>query len=292
MKVERTERQQQIEKLSQLAIQALIMEVTVNPKPGLVDPVSPGPHPDMDVFTFITSAMSLQPYFKQAAQLGSQAGLQAGPSLFEQLRVIGKRAETNMFAATHGVNTHKGAIFSLGIIVAAAGATIDVASNIRSNQIFAITKKMLTGVLESDFKHLSHRNPESLTAGERQFLQYGKTGIRGEAAAGFPTVSQLALPFLRQTTGPTMDRLLDTLIKIAGATSDSNLIKRAGTPAITEWMNEQSRQYFARGGSQTTAGQAFLRELNQVFLERGLSLGGSADLLILTIYFGLLEALF
>ncbi|GAB6091971.1 triphosphoribosyl-dephospho-CoA synthase CitG [Furfurilactobacillus curtus] len=292
MTAELNERQQQIERLGQLAVQALMMEVTVNPKPGLVDPVNQGPHPDMDVFTFITSAMSLQSYFNQAARLGSQAGLQAGPTLFGQLRAIGKKAETSMFTATHGVNTHKGAIFSLGIIVTAAGATIDVDSNLRSNQIFDIAKQMLTGVLKSDFTNLSHRDPESLTAGERQFLKYGKTGIRGEATAGFPTVRELALPFLRQTTGTTMDRLLDTLIKIAGETSDSNLIKRAGTPAITQWMKEQSRQYFARGGSKTTAGQAFLHDLNQVFLERGLSLGGSADLLILTIYFGLLEDLF
>ncbi|MGV0168680.1 triphosphoribosyl-dephospho-CoA synthase [Furfurilactobacillus sp. WILCCON 0119] len=286
-------RDEQADQLAQTAERALLYEVTVNPKPGLVDPVSAGPHPDMNVFTFIDSATSLRPYFYQCAQVGlaviEPVNWQA---VFEQIRALGIIAEQTMFTATKQVNTHKGAVFSLGVLVTATAAQLAVGYKYSSEQVFAITKQMLAGLSKRDFDRLKQRNPQQLTAGERQFLKYGKLGIRGEAEAGFPTVATLALPFLRQQTGSVMDRLLNVLIKIAGETDDSNLIKRAGNPEITTWMHEQSEQFFQLGGAQAPAGRAALVKLNQAMFDQHLSLGGSADLLILTIFCGLQEGLF
>ena len=148
---------------------------------------------------------------------------------------------------------------------------------------------MLQGLTEIDVHQLLAMPVKSPWSFWSHFLKYGKAGIRGEAEAGFPTVVELALPFLRQRQGTTMERLLDTLMRIAGNTDDSNLIKRAGDAKITDWMHVQSNHYFELGGSRTSAGQVFLKQLNEIFLSRNLSLGGSADLLILTIYFALLE---
>lgn len=283
--------QQLASTLSQVGERALLYEVAVNPKPGLVDPVSAGPHPDMTVFTFIDSATSLREYLHRCALAGQRFEQTEGelPELFGQLRRLGQHAEQMMFETTNGVNTHKGAIFSLGVLAAATAQQLTVNDKYATNEVIAITKQMLQGLTENDFKKIKATSPASLTAGERQFLKYGKAGIRGEAEAGFPTVVELALPFLRQRQGTTMERLLDTLMRIAGNTDDSNLIKRAGDAKITDWMHVQSNHYFELGGSRTSAGQVFLKQLNEIFLSRNLSLGGSADLLILTIYFALLE---
>jgi len=96
------------------ALRALLYEVTVNPKPGLVDPLSAGPHPDMNAFMFIDSALSLAPYFNACAAAGVAYTAVDLTGLFKQIRGIGVQAEQTMFAATKGVNTHKGAVFSLG----------------------------------------------------------------------------------------------------------------------------------------------------------------------------------
>lgn len=272
----------------QKALRAVLYEVTVNPKPGLVDPVSQGAHKDMDVFTFIDSAVSLQPYFEQAYQIGLKADTDDLVSIFQTLRVAGKTAEETMFQATTGVNTHKGAIFSLGILLAATGYAHRY--NRQSTvEILTTVKGMLINLTQADFAKLSAKQVGQQTAGERQFLQFGKTGIRGEAEAGFPTVAELGLPFLRKATGTRNQQLLDTLLFIASGTEDSNLIKRAGTPTVIDWLKPQIDQYFKLGGSKTKAGMQFLEKLDQVFIERNLSLGGSADLLILTTYLALLE---
>lgn len=272
----------------QKALRAVLYEVTVNPKPGLVDPLSQGAHQDMDVYTFIDSAVSLQPYFEQAYQIGFEADTQDLPLIFQILREAGKDAEQTMFEATEGVNTHKGAIFSLGILLAATGYEHRYHRQ-STLGILATVKGMLINLTSADFANLNAKEAGLQTAGERQFLKFGKTGIRGEAEAGFPTVTEIGLPFLKNTVGTRNQRLLDTLLFIASGTQDSNLIKRAGTPEIVGWLKPQIDQYFMLGGSKTNAGMKFLEELDQTFIDRNLSLGGSADLLILTIFLALLE---
>ncbi|MFL2028998.1 triphosphoribosyl-dephospho-CoA synthase CitG [Loigolactobacillus zhaoyuanensis] len=275
------------DRIVQNALKALLYEVSVTPKPGLVDPQTHGAHPDMTVFTFIDSTLSLERYFQACVQAGQRFAGSELTQLFIQIRPLGVQAEKDMFAATSNVNTHKGAIFSLGVLVTAVAYLTQVQATFTAVDIQTVVKKMLVDLVENDFKQLQQKIPAELTAGERHFLKYGKTGIRGEAQAGFPSVFQTALPFLTTSTGSVNQRLLDTLMHIAQCCDDSNLIKRAGDPAILIWVRQQTQMFFTLGGSKTIAGTDFLRQLDATFTAKKLSLGGSADLLILTIFLGL-----
>jgi triphosphoribosyl-dephospho-CoA synthetase len=209
--------------------------------------------------------------------------------LFEQIRPLGITAEQEMFAATNNVNTHKGAIFSLGILVAATGVLERQKIPYDTTKLMMVVEKMLTHLLKNDFADLSAK--KELTAGEKQFLQYGKGGIREEAAAGYPTVIKVALPYLRRNNGTRNQRLLNTLMLIVKSSQDSNLIKRAGNVNVLPWVKEKVDFFFSLGGSQTEGGRLYLEQLDNLFIEKNLSLGGSADLLILTIYCALLEGI-
>ena len=265
-----------IEEIAQNALKALLYEVVTNPKPGLVDPVDVGSHPDMNVYMFIDSSLSLRKYFVQAAEIGFNFAGQDLRQMFELLRQAGIKAEKTMFAATNNVNTHKGAVFSLGLFVCASSYCQKHGGN-----EFEIIQMMTKGLVKHDL------GKKSETAGERQFLQYGKGGVRAEAEAGYPLVRDVALPFLAQTSGDLNTRLLDTLMKIVSEIEDSNLIKRAGNVEVIDWAHKQAQKYLSLGGYGTQAGKQFMLELNRIFKEKNYSLGGSADLLIITIFMGL-----
>lgn len=270
------------------ALAALLYEVTVNPKPGLVDPISNGSHLDMDVFTFIDSSQSLRPYFSAAYDLAVNFKEKDLTQLFNELRKLGMIAEKDMYAATNGINTHKGAIFSLGIFLTAV-AYLKKQQNYSIMALQQTIKKMLSELLEDDFKSINMKNNEELTAGEQQFLKYKTRGIRGEAADGYPVVFNYGLSYLKASTGSLNQRLLDTFMYIAEHTSDSNLIKRAHSVAILTEMKNFTAHYFKLGGSKTKEGIEYLYKLDKLFIERNLSLGGSADLLILTIFVAKIE---
>lgn len=265
-----------IEEIAQKALKALLYEVVTNPKPGLVDPADVGSHPDMNVYMFIDSSLSLEKYFVQAAEIGFNFTGQDLRQMFELLRQAGIKAEKAMLAATNNVNTHKGAVFSLGLFVCASS----YCQNSHQDE-FEVIQQMTKGLVERDL------GKKKDTAGEKQFLQYGKGGVRAEAEAGYPLVRDVALPFLAQTKGELNARLLDTLMKIVSEIEDSNLIKRAGNIEVISWAHNQAKKYLALGGYGTQAGKHFMLELNSIFKEKNYSLGGSADLLIITIFMAL-----
>ena len=178
-----------------------------------------------------------------------------------------------MFAATKGVNTHKGTIFSLRILTGAVGVLK------QGNQMINRADLLATDLdgLKKDTK---------LTAGEQQYLAYGHTGIRGEAASGFPTIFEYGLPILVNRQGATQnDRQLEALLVMARHTENSTLIKRAGDPAILKWKKDQQLDHlFDLGELGTSEGRQFLTALETTFSASHLSLGGAADLLIATIF--------
>lgn len=261
-------------KLASDALKALLYEVDVQPKPGLVDPIDHSTHLDMGAFTFIDSAISLQPYFKEFAQTGIDFEGEDLTELFALIRPIGIEAEKPMYQATGGVNTHKGAIFSLGILLAAAGFDQENIQN--------IVKRMLRGLVESDFKDLNQK--ADLTNGERMYLQYGITGIRGEAEKGFPLVFEKSLPFLQARFGNDFGTvLLDTLMVIVSESYDSNVVKRGNLESL-ENVQKYAENILEVGGCSHPEGQEILADMNSYCNENNLSLGGSADLLIITIF--------
>ncbi|MBA1392742.1 triphosphoribosyl-dephospho-CoA synthase [Lactobacillus sp. XV13L] len=264
--------------ITQNALRALLYEVVTLPKPGLVDPASPGPHPDMDVYTFIDSSLSLTKYFTAAEKIGRSFTGSDLTAMFFQLRQKGVAAEHDMFSATNGVNTHKGAIFALGIFVCAESY-----SQTNGTELFATITKMCRGLVEHDLV----QNNQHKTAGEQEFLKYGTGGARAQAEQGYPTVREAALSFLQNSTGTLQTRLLDTLMKIATVTVDSNLIKRAGSYDAARWLQKRATEYLDLGGYATAAGKKCLLRLNEECLTHNYSLGGCADLLIVTIFVGL-----
>ena len=268
------------------ALKGLLYEVSLNPKPGLVDPVSMGSHTDMNMFTFIDSSLSLKSYLDKAFKLGRNFEGSDLTLLFNALRAEGVLAEQTMFNATNNVNTHKGAIFSLGIwVTAIAYSTKDGSATM--TEVRRVIQRMVEGLIEKDLAS----NRVAMTAGEQQFQTYQLTGIRGEAVNGFPGVAEIAVPFLQATFGTMTQRLLDTLMKIAATLEDSTLIKRAKTPDVLAEIKEWTSIYFKLGGSHTEEGMKYLYDLDRVFIERNLSIGGSADTLILTIFIGQLTGL-
>lgn len=260
------------------ALASLLYEVVVNPKPGLVDPVDNGAHRDMDVFTFINSSLALEDYLIAAEQIGVSFTGSDLTEMFLKLRARGKLAEQEMYAATKGVNTHKGAIFSLGIFVTARSFALK-----SQEDTFAVIRAMCAGLVKHDLGKL--KKPQ--TAGEKQFIEYGAGGVRQIAQAGYPVVEKMALPFLKERKGRLNQRLLDTLMLIASQTQDSTFIKRSGGLQKLNWLHKISLHFLKLGGSETTAGLDFIKEQNKVFKQHNYNLGGCADLLIVTIFMAL-----
>ncbi len=259
------------EELAKLAVQSLLCEVYATPKPGLVDQNNNGSHKDMDLPLFLTSAAVLWRYFRQCAGIGLAGG--QPKAVFEKLRRAGMEAETRMLRATGGVNTHKGAIFSLGILCGAAAMVSprhwkDPA--VLSRQAAAIAG----GVVRNDYACME----TPVTAGEKLFARYGITGARGQAEAGFPAAFRVGLPALEAGLEKGLsfnDSLCAALLHIIATTRDTNLIKRGGMAACGQIQAMlQSLLH-----TDPYPPKEILEDLDKAFIRQNLSPGGSADLL-------------
>lgn len=258
-----------------LAVRALLYEVCTTPKPGLVDRSNSGSHGDMDIYTFMDSAAALWPYFARCVRVGRSTASQPAAETFAALRWPGKLAEGDMLAATNGVNTHKGAIFSLGLACGALGRLErerwgDPACVL--SQVAAMT----AGTVERELA--GHDRGGAATAGERFYLQYGVTGVRGQAEKGFPTVLEHGLPALEG--GLAQGRSLDeagsaAMLTLLAHTTDTNMISRGGIDVQRE-ESARLRQLLER---EPYPGRDILEALDREYIGRDLSPGGSADLL-------------
>lgn len=278
------------------ALEALIFEASLYPKPGLVDPKSNGAHTDMNYQTFRQSCDALAPFLIDYTQIGlNHKG--TATQLFEKVRKHGQLAETAMLAQTNGINTHKGANFSFALLLSAAGKVIQEEqfsipfSDKETTKILAYVKAMTTNLVQTDFTDLS--NKKTLSYGEKLFLNHGITGIRGEAAAGYPALHQLALPFLRtQRQKDQRMTFLLLLLKLMATIEDANVINRGG---IDAWQNVKKQSgdllnHFSITRSSQQLERA-LTNFDQVLIKDHLSPGGSADLLALSFFFAKLEGL-
>ncbi len=258
---------------------ALQQEVTVTPKPGLVDRNNNGAHKDMTIRHFFASANALRPYFCKFAEAGFLSRDEAPAVCFQKLRAIGIEAESAMLAATRGVNTHKGAIFSLGLCCAAAGR-LDPATWSVEN-ILQECAAMASGLVGKDFSGVTAHNAQ--TAGENLYVRYGITGIRGQAEAGFPAVAINGLPVLRQglAQGHSLNDVgCATLLHLICTSEDTNLIHRGGMTTKEEITSRLKTMLAQTPYPPITD----IETLDKEFIERNLSPGGSADLLALTFF--------
>lgn len=262
--------------ISRLAVQSLLCEVYATPKPGLVDRNNNGSHKDMDLMLFLRSSGVLWRYFRRCAQIGLAGG--AAEEVFAKLRQAGLEAEQEMLKATGGVNTHKGAVFSLGILCGAAAMLPPdawEAPMTLSRQAAAMTR----GIVRKDYETMEH----PVTTGEKLFEQYGLTGARGQAEAGFPAVFRVGLPVLEEGLRKGVcfnDCLCVTLLHIIATTWDTNLIKRGGMAAYGQI--QAMLQPLLR--AEPYPGMKILEDLDNAFIRQNLSPGGSADLLSATCF--------
>ncbi|HCI65001.1 MAG TPA: triphosphoribosyl-dephospho-CoA synthase CitG [Clostridiales bacterium] len=261
---------------ARLAVQALLYEVAVTPKPGLVDRENSGSHRDMDMFTFLASGAGLYPYFARCVEIGRQGG--TPEETFRALRAPGLLAEGQMLASTGGVNTHKGAIFSMGILCGALGR-LERQDWGKPDRVLAQCAAMTKGLTAQDFAGLT---PETArTAGQKLYLRCGVTGVRGQAEAGFPAVGKVGLPKLEAalSQGKSIDQAgCAALLAMLADTVDTNMIHRGGCEQA-QAASGQAKRLLER---EPFPSAKALEEMNRVFVEKNLSPGGTADLLAMT----------
>ena len=274
------------------ALRAMLYEIAVHPKPGLVGPCDAGAHGDMTRFTFIDSAAALAPWMALFARAGFRHGAADPGSLLPRIRRIGLRAERAMFRATGGVNTHKGLLFSFGLICAAAGLRAARNEPLSPEGVAALASRIVEGVVRRELESLRDAPPDRpLTAGERLYLRHGVTGIRGEAERGFPTVVNRALPFLRNAAREGRspgDAGADTLLVIMQHSDDTNVLHRSGTDGL-RLMRGAAADILAAGGTCSEQGRGLTTAAMRLFVERNISPGGSADLLAVAFFLNFLS---
>jgi triphosphoribosyl-dephospho-CoA synthase len=264
--------------VADLAVRALVEEAELTPKPALVDRRGGGAHDDMDLGTLCRSAHALRPTFGALATRAHRCA----PSrrLREELAAIGRRGEGAMFAVTGGVNTHRGAIWALGLLAAAAAMAppdappADIAA--LAGRVAAFPDRYA---------------PTEASHGSLVTRRYGVAGARGEARSGFPHVVGVALPVLRaarEAGRPERFARLDALVALIAHVDDTCLLHRGGRAALQD-ARTGARAVLAAGGNATAAGRRALRSLEAVLLRHDASPGGSADLLAAALFLDALD---
>lgn len=253
------------------AAACLEQEVATYPKPGLVSPVDQGAHRDMDAAMMERSAQVLGPFFARLAQAGAAgAGMDA-------LRAIGIEAERAMLAATGGVNTHRGAIFGMGLLCAAAGFR----SVYGQSATFGALVASRWGAAIMGGPVLLHSH------GRQVARRHGAGGARAEAAAGFPSLYTLAVPALREgrrlRPGEPHAAQVHACMMLIATIEDTNLLYRGGAAGLA-FAQAQARSFIAAGGVGAPDWFAQGEEIHRAFVARNLSPGGCADLLAMALF--------
>ncbi|MEI7341260.1 triphosphoribosyl-dephospho-CoA synthase CitG [Pectobacterium brasiliense] len=254
---------------------ALTMEVMLTPKPGLVDRANNGSHHDMDVALFQTSIQAISLWFRHFTDAGYQHANTPLAQLLSQVRPIGIACEQAMLSATKGVNTHKGGIFAFGLLCTAAGWLAGRGERITQRSLCDSVAAMCHDLVRNELETCSG----AATAGEHLYQRHGLTGARGEAASGFSTVCEYALPALQQAMAAGVDdetALLRTLLVLMANNPDTNVVSRGGMDGLA-FVQDYARRLLT-GPLDRQA----LREMDDALIARNLSPGGSADLLALT----------
>jgi triphosphoribosyl-dephospho-CoA synthase len=275
-------RQQQslADRLADLAVDALIDEADLSPKPALVDRRSNGAHQDLHLGLMHASALSLWPAFKGMAEAALEIG-EIGQTLRDAVGRIGRDGEAAMMRTTQGINTHRGAIWALGLLVAAAALKPDDLSaaglSLRAAKLALI-----------DDRHLVTQPPSHGTEVARK---YGAKGAREQAQMGFPAVIQYGLPQLQRSRAADsgeQNARLDALLAIMTTLSDTCVLYRAGETGLTA-MQTGAQRVLDAGGSASLGGRRCLNELDQQLLGLNASPGGAADLLAACLFIDCLE---
>ncbi|MFI8415850.1 triphosphoribosyl-dephospho-CoA synthase CitG [Serratia sp. NPDC078593] len=262
------------------AYRALLSEVNLTPKPGLVDRHNSGAHHDMHIGHFYRSSRAIGVWLPRFIRHGIEQAGQPTASLLARLRPLGMACENHMFRATGGVNTHKGSVFTLALLCSSFGRLQQQRRRITPATLCGEVAAMCHGLVARELC----RNNLGQTAGQRLFTAYGLSGARGEAEGGFPLVLHGALPLYQQRLrhgGDQQSALSDCLLWLMAHNGDTNVASRGGIEGL-QWLQRRAAQLLKQGGAQGAAGIARLQQFDAECIARHLSPGGSADLLIVT----------
>jgi len=264
------------------AASALQAELETWPKPGLVSHVDSGSHIDMDAATFRASVAAITPFFARLTLAGA-AGSEMGG-----LRAIGIEAECAMLEETGGANTHRGAIFGLGLLCAAAGATW---SDAATQPLWGA--RMLGATVRQRWGAAIMRGPIPLRShGTDALRRFGAGGARAEAAGGFRSVYEVGWPALWQGRSLRPEdpyaAPVQACFALIAAVCDTNLLHRGGAVGM-QFAAEAASSFLWRGGVGAPDWRARAAAVHAAFVARRLSPGGCADLLAMTLFVDALE---
>lgn len=261
------------------ARRALVLELQCHPKPGLVTPYSNGSHTDMDIARMRAGIEAIAPYFTILAEAG-EAG-----AAFRELQRIGIDAEAMMMRATGGVNTHRGAIFGLGLLAAAAGYVLANGGTPDADTVcHTVADVWGPQIAESmDRAGTSH--------GAVAAFRYGAGGARAEAIGGMPTVRKVGVPAMRDAMGRGLncnDASVQTLFAIMAELEDTNILYRAGKAGL-HLTKQRARRFIDRGGVGARDWRPAADRIARDLQLKWISPGGAADVLSSTIFLMLME---
>jgi triphosphoribosyl-dephospho-CoA synthase len=263
------------EALADHAVWALLEEAQLSPKPGLVDQRGSGAHKDLSLALMQASARALWPAFHEMALAAESHGAIDG-ALRTSLGTLGREGEAQMMRATGGVNTHRGAIWALGLLTAATALDVTREPRIVAEKAARIAR--LPDPAATNISGASH--------GQHACRTYGVRGAREQAQDGFPAVMQHGLPQLersRTAGAPEPSARLDALLAVMTQLSDTCVLHRGGMKALVR-MQSGAQAVLAAGGSASLAGRRALRQLDRTLLALNASPGGAADLLAATLF--------
>lgn len=258
-------------RIARKAVRSLYQELALYPKPGLVSFRDNGAHQDMDAATFVRSLFSLRGYFAAIAAMGMRN------AAFAELQRLGLAAESRMLQATCGINTHRGAIFTHGILAAAAGYAT-------SRNVTPSDDNLRTIVMDNwsrDLRVVALACAATPSHGQLMASRHGVTGARGEALQGFPAVFETALPALRGALArgsETQLALLHTFFVLLAQISDTNVLYRGGSEGLV-FIQAQAKDFLESGSVFATGWQKRAESLHHQCSAQNLSPGGCADLL-------------
>lgn len=262
--------------ISKLAVEALLTEAFLTPKPGLVDANDSGSHKDMTLDHFIKSAHSLKDCFSQIAMVSSR--MQISKELRNTIAKIGIEGEESMLCATEGINTHKGAIWALGLISSAAANLITEDRSLTIDDILENVSLLVS------FDEIA-TNKELSTHGQQVKAKYQDIQNAHDAALeGFPILKHVAYPSFKRFCNEKNDiRLINVLIEIMSKLDDTCILYRSNIDVLRE-IQKLASCIIEAGGISTLEGQILFNNLQSYIDKHKVSPGGSADMLAATIF--------
>ncbi len=259
----------QARRTARAATLALHDELSLYPKPGLVSFQDAGSHADMDASVLFRSLSCLRHYFRSITLAGSRG------AAFAELEALGISAEQRMLVRTQGVNTHRGAIFILGLLCAAAGGLHAEAGPLCALHI----RQALVARWSSDL--FARQHAKRCSHGRQAVQAFHLRGIEQEAALGFPILFEVTSPTLRQALDDGLSRQgahLQAFFQTLAVLDDTNLAHRGGLVGL-RWAQTEARRFLNRGGMHQSDAIAQAETIHHAFVQRRLSPGGCADLL-------------